>query len=285
MNMGTQHWLSAAFIQNKPTTHTHTHKKKVHPHHQASKSSSCPPLSAEPPAQLLVLEGQPLHAAPGLGQPALQEVPLLPLLLPPRSQTLEALLHRQVGLTQGLWGFEYAMIVPVKWFELWAFPSPRTALAGLPQYLHPDMSHQEHNDHSPELIRALRRTRKQTSLFVVVVQQQQIRSSNKKKHLPQLWPHHHQSVLPFRSRFSWMRMFICCRVSSSVPDWPGEREMSPFIMGPPDAMTLRGRQSKLGISLPWVLCCKICNRLWEGIHLSTSHLPHKWTDISFHGRF
>lgn len=43
------------------------------------------------------------------------------------------------------------------------------------------MSHQEHNDHSPELIRALRRTRKQTSLFVVVVQQQQIRSSNKKK--------------------------------------------------------------------------------------------------------
>lgn len=183
MNMGTQHWLSAAFIQNKPTTHTHTHKKKVHPHHQASKSSSCPPLSAEPPAQLLVLEGQPLHAAPGLGQPALQEVPLLPLLLPPRSQTLEALLHRQVGLTQGLWGFEYAMIVPVKWFELWAFPSPRTALAGLPQYLHPDMSHQEHNDHSPELIRALRRTRKQTSLFVVVVQQQQIRSSNKKKNI------------------------------------------------------------------------------------------------------
>lgn len=181
MNMGTQHWLSAAFIQNKPTTHTHTHKKKVHPHHQASKSSPCPPLSAEPPAQLLVLEGQPLHAAPGLGQPALQEVPLLPLLLPPRSQTLEALLHRQVGLTQGLWGFEYAMIVPVKWFELWAFPSPRTAPAGLPQYLHPDMSHQEHNDHSPKLIRALRRTRKQTSLFVVVVQQQQIRSSNKKK--------------------------------------------------------------------------------------------------------
>lgn len=27
MNMGTQHWLSAAFIQNKPTTHTHTQKK------------------------------------------------------------------------------------------------------------------------------------------------------------------------------------------------------------------------------------------------------------------
>lgn len=43
---------------------------------------------------------------------------------------------------------------------------------------------------------------------------------------------------PFRSRFSWMRLFITCRVSSSVPGGLTAGGTSPFIMGLSVAMTI-----------------------------------------------
>lgn len=72
-------------------------------HLHSSHSSSGLPGVLQPPAQLLVLEGKCFHAATGLLEPALQEVPLFLLFFPPRRQTFEALLHRQVGLTESLW--------------------------------------------------------------------------------------------------------------------------------------------------------------------------------------
>lgn len=93
MNVGTLHWLSAALSQ------TITNTEKAVAGFQTHQQAPCLPLLPLHPAQLLVLEGQRVHAYPGLLQLALQEVPIRPLLLPPRRQALKAILHRQVGLT------------------------------------------------------------------------------------------------------------------------------------------------------------------------------------------
>ena len=173
MNMGTQHWLSAVFIKNKPTTHTH--KKR---HNLTIKPPRAPPVLPSPPSLLLsswfwrVSPSMRLRASASLLSRKSRSSRCFSrhAVRPSKRSFIVRLVWRRASEDLNMWWLYTSQVIWIMSLSL-ATLVPHTLLRlvchNTTLNLHPDMSLQEHNDHWPELIRALRRTGKQTSLFVV----------------------------------------------------------------------------------------------------------------------
>lgn len=180
MNMRTQHWLSAAFIQNKTTT-----EKKKKRYILTIKPPRAPPVFPSPPSLLLsswfwrVSPSMRLRASASLLSRKSRSCRCFSrhAVRPSKRSFIVRLVWRRASEDlnmRRLYQSSELNFEPFRHHTLLQLVCHNTTLN-----LHPDMSHQEHSDHWPELIRALRRTGK-TYFFVccLTVQQQQLRSSN-----------------------------------------------------------------------------------------------------------